>query len=125
MVLVIEDEGSVRAALESWLRSEGLEVASAADGKEALALITEKGVRPDLILSDYNLPGLLNGIESVKALRATLTGKVPAIVLTGDTHSHVIDAIAKHDVAVAIKPARLDQLKEQIVTLLGAAKAIQ
>jgi PAS domain S-box-containing protein len=122
-VLVIEDEGSVRAALESWLRSEGLDVVSAANGNEALAMITD-GVRPNLILSDYNIPGSLNGIESVNALRQTLTRKIPAIVLTGDTQSHVIEAIAKHDVAIAIKPAKLDQLKGHVVTLLGGSKAI-
>jgi PAS domain S-box-containing protein len=122
-ILIIEDEGSVRGALESWLRSEGLHVVSAANGNEALALITD-GVRPNLILSDYNIPGSLNGIESVNALRTTLTQKIPAIILTGDTQSHVIDAIGKQGVAVAIKPARLDQLKEQVVTLLGDSRAI-
>ena len=36
----------------------------------------------------------------------------------------VIDAIAEHDVAVAIKPVKADQLKELVVTLLGGSKAI-
>jgi CheY-like chemotaxis protein/nitrogen-specific signal transduction histidine kinase len=109
-ILVIEDEGSVRNALESWLRSEGMDAVSAANGSEALALITEKGIRPDLLLSDYNLPGQLNGIQSVQALRKALTWNIPAIVLTGDTRTDVIDAIAKHDIAVAIKPLEPDQL---------------
>ena len=123
-ILVIEDESSVRNALETWLRSEGLGAVSVANGNEALALITEKGMRPDLILSDYNIPGPLNGIESVHALREALTWKIPAIILTGDTRSHVIDAIAKHDVAIAVKPVKVDQLKELVVTLLGGSKAI-
>ena len=124
MILIIEDEGSVRDALKLWLRSEGLEVASAANGTEALTLITTKGIRPDLVLSDYNIPGPLNGIEIVHALREALTWKIPAIILTGDTQSHVIDVIAKHDVAFAIKPVKADQLKKLVVTLLGASKAI-
>ena len=81
-------------------------------------------MRPDLILSDYNIPGPLNGIESVHALREALTWKIPAIILTGDTRSHVVGAIAKHDVAIAIKPVKGDQLKELVVTLLGGSKAI-
>jgi CheY-like chemotaxis protein len=121
-ILVIEDEGSVRQALESWLRSEGLRAVSVANGNEALALITEKGIRPDLILSDYNIPGRLNGLECVHALREALTWKIPAIILTGDTRSQVIDAIAKHDVAVAVKPMKLDQLKELVVTLFSGLK---
>ena len=94
-----------------------------ANGNEALALITE-GDTPRFILSDYNIPGPLNGISSVHALREALTWKIPAIILTGDTQSHVIDAIAKHDVAIAIKPVKVNQLKELVVTLLGASKAI-
>ncbi len=124
MILVIEDEGFVRDALKLWLRSEGLEVASAANGTEALTLITTKGIRPDLVLSDYNIPGPLNGIEIVYALREALTWKIPAIILTGDTQSHVVDVIAKHDVAFASKPVKADQLKKLVVTLLGASKAI-
>jgi PAS domain S-box-containing protein len=123
-ILLIEDEGSVRNALELWLRSEGLGAVSVANGNEALALIAEKGMRPDLILSDYNIPGPLNGIESVHALREALAWKIPAIILTGDTRSQVVDAIAKHDVAVAIKPMKADQLKELVVTLLGGSKTI-
>jgi CheY-like chemotaxis protein len=98
-----------------------LEVASVANGNEALALVTEKMICPDLILSDYNLPGALNGIQSVQALRAKLAKKIPAIILTGDTRSHVTDAISKHDVAIAIKPMALDRLDEMMVTLLAGS----
>jgi CheY-like chemotaxis protein len=119
-ILIIEDEASVRDALERWLRSEGVVgTMSVANGHEALALVTEKGARPDLVLSDYNIPGALNGIESIHALRQALSSKIPAIILTGDTQSHVIGAISKHDVAIAIKPVKVDQLKELAVTLLG------
>jgi CheY-like chemotaxis protein len=121
-ILLIEDEGFVRDALDSLLRSEGLGVVSATNGNEALALITEKGMRPDLVLSDYNIPGTLNGIESVQAMRKTLTWKIPAIILTGDTRSHVLEALAKHAVGVAIKPLNADQLMELIRYHLAGAK---
>jgi PAS domain S-box-containing protein len=124
-ILVVEDESSVRRALELWLKLKGFEVASVAGGNEALTLIAEKGIRPDLILCDYNLPGPRNGVECVQALRAELSWKVPAIILTGDIRSHVTEAIAKHDVAIAIKPAKLDQLMERIASLLDSSKARQ
>jgi CheY-like chemotaxis protein len=106
MLLVIEDDSFVRAAMESLLRSEGIAAISAATGNEALALVTEKGVRPDVVVSDFNLPGSMNGVASITALRAALGWKVPAIILTGDIRSQVIDAIAEHDVGVAIKPLK-------------------
>ena len=83
-ILAIEDEGSVRTAMERWLRSQGLDVVSVSNGSEALALVNAGGKRFDLILSDYNIPGQMNGIDSVCALRAALARKIPAIVLTGD-----------------------------------------
>lgn len=108
-ILLIEDDSFVRAAMESLLRSEGIGTISAATGNEALALVTEKDIRPDVIVTDFNLPGSMNGVASVTALRAALAWKIPAIILTGDIRSQVIDAIAEHDVSVALKPLKAEE----------------
>ena len=84
-------------------------VVAAATGNEALALVTEKGIRPDLVVSDYNLPGSMNGVASIAALRAALAWPIPAVILTGDIRTQVIDAIDEHDVSVAIKPLKADE----------------
>ena len=67
-------------------------------------------MRPDLILSDYNLPGSMNGVETIKALRAALDWRVPAIVMTGDIRSKTIEAVASHGVSVLIKPFMTEEL---------------
>ena len=118
-ILVIEDDGFVRSGLESLLGMEGLTVVSAAHGDEALALVAKEGVRPDLVLSDFNLPGPMNGVESIEALRVALAWKVPAIVLTGDIRSQAIETITKHDVAVVMKPLDGDELL-QLITQIGS-----
>ena len=69
-----------------------------------------KRVRPELVLSDFNLPGRMNGVETIQALRKALAENIPAIVLTGDIRSEVLDAIAMHDVRIATKPVNADQL---------------
>jgi signal transduction histidine kinase/ActR/RegA family two-component response regulator len=112
-ILLIEDEGSVRRALERLLRQKGISVLTTASANEALTLITERGIRPDLVISDYNLPGM-NGVETIDAVREALAWKVPAIVLTGDTRSHVSKAIATHDLIVLVKPVRADDLFQLI-----------
>jgi CheY-like chemotaxis protein len=76
-------------------------------------------VRPDLVLSDFNLPGPMNGVESIEALRVALAWKVPAIVLTGDIRSQAIETITKHDVAVVTKPLDGDELL-QLITQIGS-----
>jgi len=109
-ILVIEDDSFVRSGIEMLLAAEGLNVVAAASGHEALDLITDKSVRPDLVLSDFNLPGRMNGIHSIEAVRKALARKIPAVVLTGDIRSEVLDAIAAHDVRIATKPVNADQL---------------
>jgi PAS domain S-box-containing protein len=118
-ILLIEDDSFVREGMDSLLRSHGIRAVLAATGNEALALVTEDGVRPDLIVSDYNLPGSLNGTASIAALRAALAWKIPAIILTGDIRSQVIDAISRHDVSVALKPLKA----AEFLRLLGEVHA--
>ena len=113
-ILIIEDNSSVRVSLDSLLRSEGLSVVSAASGAEALELITGKQLRPDLVVSDYNLQENMNGLESIASLRAALGWNLPAIVLTGDSRREVLQAIARHKVVVVAKPCKGDELVQLI-----------
>ena len=113
-ILIIEDENSVRRALDSLLRAEGVKAQSVASGNEALTLVTKNGMRPDFVISDYNLPGKMNGVESIEALRAALAWKIPGIVLTGDVRSEVIKSIATHGLDVAPKPFDADELLQLI-----------
>ncbi|HWP16237.1 MAG TPA: ATP-binding protein [Xanthobacteraceae bacterium] len=109
-VLVIEDDPFVRSGIELLLSSEGMNVVAAANGQEALALIVKKGVHPDVVLSDFNLPGRMNGVDSIQAVRKAVDEEIPAIVLTGDIRSEVLDSIAIHNVRIATKPVNADQL---------------
>lgn len=67
-VMIVEDMGMVRAFFERWLA--GLPrfalAASARSGEEALAQV--EATRPDLVLVDYQLPGM-DGLEFVQAAR--------------------------------------------------------
>jgi PAS domain S-box-containing protein len=111
-VLVIEDETSVRSALTRMLRSRGISATGVATMTDAAILIEEQGLRPDLLLCDYNLPGPMNGVESIESLRAALAANLPAIVMTGDTRSKTMEVVAAHGMSVLVKPFRSDQLIE-------------
>jgi len=115
-ILVIEDEYFVRSGLEQLFESVGLPVVSVATGQDALALVSQ-GLRPDVVVSDFNLSGQMNGVQTIGALRAALAWKIPALVLTGDIRSQVIEAIASHGVAVATKPMGGDELLQLICRL--------
>jgi two-component system chemotaxis response regulator CheY len=69
-VLIVDDSKAMRMLVVRALRKAGLgtiDVAEADDGKEGLELI--RSVGPDLVLSDWNMPGM-PGPVFVAALRA-------------------------------------------------------
>jgi CheY-like chemotaxis protein len=65
LIMVVDDEPNMCAALQRILETEGYRVITAADGKTALRLIPE--VRPDLILLDIMMPGLHGQEVGVRA----------------------------------------------------------
>jgi CheY-like chemotaxis protein/anti-sigma regulatory factor (Ser/Thr protein kinase) len=111
-VLVIEDEASVRSSLGRLLKAKGVEATIVATATEALTLIREHGLRPDVLLCDYNLRGSPDGIETIKHLSAALGRNVPAIVMTGDTRSQTVDSISAQGASVLIKPFLAEDLLE-------------
>jgi CheY-like chemotaxis protein len=88
-ILLVEDEGPLRAVMKDILERDGFRVIEAADGIEALEEIDHAA--PDLVLLDLNLPRL-DGFGVLSRLRARIhTSNIPVIVLTarGDEDNEV------------------------------------
>lgn len=81
VILVVEDEATTRAALLSTLRRRSWRVEAAGDGAAGLARARE--IRPDLIVSDYAMPGM-DGFELCRQVKAdpALAGSL-FIILSG------------------------------------------
>jgi PAS domain S-box-containing protein len=109
-VLAIEDEASVRMALRRLLKEKGVDATIVATTTEALTLVRDQGLRPDVLLCDYNLRGSPDGMETINHLRGALGRNVPAIVMTGDIRSQTIIAISSQGVSVLIKPFLAEEL---------------
>jgi signal transduction histidine kinase len=79
-VLVVDDRASNRLLLAHEFQLQGLVVAQAADGAQALALA--RSLRPDLVLMDILMPGI-NGFEACRRLKASPeTADIPVIFMT-------------------------------------------
>jgi two-component system alkaline phosphatase synthesis response regulator PhoP len=79
-VLVADDEVHILNVVSFKLRNAGLEVITARDGTEAFELA--KSEVPDLMVVDYQMPGM-NGLELCLALREEPgTTHIPAVMLT-------------------------------------------
>ena len=77
-ILVIEDDPYAREALALLLDYYGYEVTAASNGSDGLALVTDAG--PDLVVTDWRMPGL-SGLALCVALRKR-RDTMPIIVVT-------------------------------------------
>ena len=66
-ILIVDDEETVRMLFRRVLQAAGYDVATAADGKEALAVIADSDI--DVVLLDINMPGL-SGIDVLGKISA-------------------------------------------------------
>lgn len=107
-VLFVDDDLAILDATMMLLKSYGVEVHSALCGDDALACI-KAGFRPDIVVSDYRLPGY-NGVEMVRRVRQATVEDLPAIIMTGDTSGEEIRAANLSHCTVLHKPANIDQL---------------
>jgi DNA-binding response OmpR family regulator len=76
-LLLVEDDPSIRMAIELALTRQGHQITTAATGEEALELWQSQ--RPELVVLDVMLPGL-DGFEVCRRIRRT--DQVPIILLT-------------------------------------------
>jgi signal transduction histidine kinase len=81
VVLVVEDDALVRAAMAETLRELRYRVVEAADADAALALL-DGGAGVDAILSDVTMPGSMDGVGFAAAARARRPG-IPLLLATG------------------------------------------
>ncbi|GAB4161037.1 MAG: hypothetical protein Fur0037_27770 [Planctomycetota bacterium] len=116
-VLVVDDEEDLAEAVALLLEKRGFRAFKVHDGEQALRAVAS--LQPDLLLLDYELPGL-DGIAVIERLRADpLTSYVP-ILLSSAAKVSIAD-IRKADGFLA-KPYQEDLLFEMVNRLLPAAQ---
>ncbi len=109
VVLVAEDDPSIRLALEFVLKYEGFDVVFAEDGLKALELA--KNDLPDVILLDHVMPKM-DGKEVFARLRDhEPTRAIPVLVLTGMSRTQSDDWQGADFIG---KPFSPDELVERI-----------
>lgn len=83
MVLIVEDNRESREAVAEFLSLMGHAVWCAADGSEAIRLVADSHIRPDLILLDLEMPVLDGwGFLAERTAEPALAG-VPVVIMSG------------------------------------------
>ena len=112
-LLIMDDDESVRSAAAELLETIGYEVATAAEGAEAIALYThalESDLPFDAVVLDLTVPEGVGGRETIARLLEIDPG-VKAIVSSGYSTDPVMANYREHGFSgVAVKPYRLADL---------------
>ncbi|WP_203568811.1 response regulator transcription factor [Aestuariimicrobium ganziense] len=113
-ILVVDDDQAVRDSLARSLQYSGYEVATAADGLEALAKLA--AVRADAVIMDVMMPRL-DGLETTRILRQA-ENDVPIMILTArDAVGDRVDGLDAGADDYMVKPFALDELLARLRAL--------
>ena len=88
-VLVVEDDALVRRAFARVIRAHGFHVVEALTGEQAVELLAGPGDRPDVVVADVGLPGLL-GPHIPAALAARGVVAPPFLFVSGDRRQSLL-----------------------------------
>lgn len=121
VVLVVEDEVLIRLAIADYLRDCGYSVLEAAAAEEAMAIFTA-AVTVDVVFSDVNLPGPMNGFALATWIRQNHPG-IPVILTSGAAKAAEAAADVCTDGPLIEKPYPVERVGDRIKALLAAAKA--
>ncbi|MBY0278959.1 sigma-54 dependent transcriptional regulator [Candidatus Binatia bacterium] len=107
-ILLVEDEANMVRTLSRILERAGYEVATAANGKEALEILDREVV--DVLITDLNMP-VMDGMALLRSMQE-LVSRPATVVLTGyGTIQSAVDAMKLGASDYLIKPCNPDDLK--------------
>ncbi len=110
LILVIDDEATVRESLAMLLTQWGCRVIAAASGNEAKRILSWANEAPGFIIADKRLANGEDGIDVIAALRDEVLDDIPAALLTGEVYDFARLADLE-DVTIIPKPAESETLR--------------
>ncbi|MBN8813101.1 MULTISPECIES: ATP-binding protein [unclassified Sphingomonas] len=117
IVLVVDDEPTVRMLIVDALGELGYSCLEAADGPAGLKLL-ESAERIDLLITDVGLPGGLNGRQVADAARAGRPG-LKVLFITGYAENAVLNhGHIEHGMEVLTKPFAVDDLTARVERIM-------
>jgi DNA-binding NtrC family response regulator len=112
-ILVVDDEATIRTGITQVLERQGMRVAAAATGQEALEILAARPL--GIVLLDIKLPDL-DGVEILKHIRLEHPD-TEVIMITGyPTIQGAVECIRHGAMDYLVKPFRLDDLEVLIAT---------
>lgn len=113
-ILVVDDEMFLADALCDFLKQEGYQCEAKGSGQEALHLMAEE--RPEVVITDFNMPGM-TGIELLEQIKKGHP-ETKVLILTGFADvDNAIEAVNYGATAYFRKPLNREKLLETLKTI--------
>lgn len=103
IVLLIENDETLRQALTLLLEAKGYMVIDTESSEEALTLLDDMGILPDIFLADYQLGEGMNGLDFLRRVRER-TGAQACAILTADRTERLLLECAAEGIRIMHKP---------------------
>jgi len=121
-ILVVDDDGSVRRALHTTLRTLGFSISEASSGEEALLLA--RATRHDVVLLDINMPGM-DGLEACRQLRRVLPRSTILMLTVRDAEEDKVNALDAGADDYVTKPFHIRELTARIRAAIRRLQAVE
>lgn len=120
VILIIDDEDAIRAAMSEYLDRWGCVVVTAESLAKAQQHLAKRQLRPELILADLRLRAGQTGIHAIEVLRQDCGKNIPAVIITGDSAPERLRAAHTAGYHLLHKPVKAAQLRTLINRLLAS-----
>ena len=114
LVMLVENNSDLRQAMGELIESHGGEVILAADAEEALMIIKEIDLAPDVMLLDYQLGSEMDGLALHAALSRTY-GPIPTAIVSADRTAELMSKCNAQGVKLLYKPLEPSQLVSFVI----------
>ena len=119
LIAFIENEGSIRAGMQSLLQSWGCRVVIADSAANMIKQLETMNEGVELVISDFGLRGSLNGVDAIAAIRQRWGAELPALLFTGNISKETYTLAKNAGLTILYKPAKAESLHEAITTAIG------
>jgi hypothetical protein len=113
IVLLIENDDDVRLAMSRQLEKWGLSVLDSRGGDEAVALLEEIGIAPDIIIADYHLDNGTTGLDALARLHES-QGRIPSLIVTANRSPDLRRDCLRDGIRILYKPLDPDVLLAEL-----------
>jgi DNA-binding response OmpR family regulator len=117
-LLIVDDEPTLMRLLTEFFKKD-FETSGVTDGEACLQKL-ENGLTPEVIIMDLNMPGGLDGLQTVKHIRQNPSGKKIAIIMLSATENSTarIECLKAGADDFVVKPFNPEEIRARIHAIL-------